>query len=83
MFTVDVKQQCNNNWLSAEFHSTDFVICSHSREGKTLSYSQINLVQFLWTHALVSNFIACLEQCFHEQKRSGVSVTQWVQQWPA
>ena len=26
----------------AKFHRTDLVICSHSREGKTLSHSQIN-----------------------------------------
>ena len=25
-----------------KFHRTDIVICSHSREGKTLSYSRIN-----------------------------------------
>ena len=30
--------------MIAEFHWTDLVICSHSREGKTLSYSQINEV---------------------------------------
>ena len=30
--------------IVAKFHRTDSVICSHSREGKTLSYSQINTV---------------------------------------
>ena len=30
--------------IIAKFHRTDLVICSHSREGKTLSYSQINTV---------------------------------------
>ena len=29
---------------TAKFLRTDFVICSHSREGKTPSYSQINTV---------------------------------------
>ena len=26
------------------FHRTDLVVCSHSRERKTTSYSQINMV---------------------------------------
>ena len=31
--------------MTAKFHRTDFEsICSHSREGKTLSYSCINMV---------------------------------------
>ena len=30
--------------IKAKFHRTDLVICSHSRKGKTSSYSQINTV---------------------------------------
>ena len=30
--------------LIAKLHRTDLVICSHSREGKSPSYSQINTV---------------------------------------
>ena len=30
--------------LTAKFHKTDLVICSHSREGEIPSYSQINRV---------------------------------------
>ena len=30
--------------IVAKLRRTDFVICSHSREKKTLSYSQINMV---------------------------------------
>ena len=30
--------------IIAKFHRTDLVICSQSREGKTPSYSQINMV---------------------------------------
>ena len=30
--------------IIAKFLRTDLVICSHSREGETLSYSQINTV---------------------------------------
>ena len=30
--------------IIAKFHWTDLVICSHSRKGKTPSYSQINTV---------------------------------------
>ena len=30
--------------LIAKLHRTDLIICSHSREGKTLSYSHINTV---------------------------------------
>ena len=30
--------------IIAKFHRTDLVICSHSREGRTPSYSQINMV---------------------------------------
>ena len=30
--------------IIAKFHRSDLVICSNSREGKTLSYSQINMV---------------------------------------
>ena len=30
--------------IIAEFHENDLVICSHSREGTTPSYSQINMV---------------------------------------
>ena len=29
--------------IIAKFHRTDLVICSHSREEKTLSYSKINM----------------------------------------
>ena len=32
--------------IIAKFHWTDLVICSHSREGKSLSYSEINTVSF-------------------------------------
>ena len=31
--------------IIAKFHRTDLVICSHSRNRKTLSYSQINTVE--------------------------------------
>ena len=31
-------------YIIAKFHGTDLVIYSHSREGKTPSYSQINTV---------------------------------------
>ena len=30
--------------IIAKFHTTDLVICCHSRESKTLSYSRINTV---------------------------------------
>ena len=33
--------------IIAKFHWTDLVICSHSREGITPSYSRINMVSFL------------------------------------
>ena len=33
--------------ITAKFYRTDLVICSHSRERKTLSYSQINMVSTL------------------------------------
>ena len=29
--------------VTAKFQRTDIIICSHSREGKTLSYSRINM----------------------------------------
>ena len=32
--------------IIANFHGTDLVIYSHSREGKTLLYSQINMILF-------------------------------------
>ena len=32
--------------IIAKVHRADLVICSHSRDGKTLSYSQINMVQW-------------------------------------
>ena len=32
------------NLIITKFHRTDLVICSHSREGKIPSYSQINMV---------------------------------------
>ena len=34
--------------ITAKFHGTDLVICSHYRQGKTLSYSQINTVLILY-----------------------------------
>ena len=37
--------------IIAKFHKTDLVICSHSREGKTLSYSRINMVFHLLVFA--------------------------------
>ena len=33
--------------IIAKFHTNDFVICSHYREGETGSYSQINTVYCL------------------------------------
>ena len=33
--------------IIAKFHSADLIICNHSREGKTPSYSQINAVYAL------------------------------------
>ena len=30
--------------IKAKFHRTDLVVCSHFREGRTLSYSQINTI---------------------------------------
>ena len=33
--------------IIAKFNRTDLVICSHSIEGKTPSYSQINMVKFV------------------------------------
>ena len=33
--------------IIAKFHRTDLVICSHSRERKTPSYSRINTVSYL------------------------------------
>ena len=33
-------------YIIAKLHMTDLVICNHFREGKTLSYSQINTVIF-------------------------------------
>ena len=30
--------------ITAKLHRTDLIICTHSREGKTPSYSQINMV---------------------------------------
>ena len=38
--------------LIAKFHRTDLVICSHSREGKTPSYSRINMANFSLVFAL-------------------------------
>ena len=40
---------CRNgkSCIVEKFHRTDLVICSHSREGKTLSYSQTNTVPCL------------------------------------
>ena len=35
--------------IIAKFLRTDLVICSHSREGETLSYSLINTVLYLQT----------------------------------
>ena len=35
-----------NTPFIAKFHRTDLVVCSHSREVKTQSYSQINMVLF-------------------------------------
>ena len=32
--------------IIAKFHRTDLIICSHSREGKTLSNSRINIVLY-------------------------------------
>ena len=34
--------------MIAKFHRTDLVICSHFRERKSLSYSQINTVTMLY-----------------------------------
>ena len=41
--------------IIAKFHRTDLVICSDSREGKTLSYSQIDRVS-VWIHCLAFHF---------------------------
>ena len=36
--------QLQKSGIIAKFYRVDFVIYSHSRDGKTLSYSQINMV---------------------------------------
>ena len=36
------------NCTIAKFHRTDLFICDHSREGKILSYSQINTVPSIY-----------------------------------
>ena len=35
--------------ITAKFHRTDLVICSHNKEGKTLSYNQIDTVFYLFS----------------------------------
>ena len=46
--------------IVAKLHRTDLVICSHSREGKTPSYSQINMVVDCCLYGLVCVFTECL-----------------------
>ena len=50
--------------IIAKFHRIDLVVCSHFREGKTPSYSQINTVIHLKiSHFLyVSNFMVSLHR---------------------
>ena len=57
--------------ITAKFHKTGLVICSHSKEGKTLSYSRINLVVYafseilLYTHFISTLFEAILMRVYH------------------
>ena len=51
----------------AELHKIDLVICSHSREGKTPSYSQINMV------SLPVHFIPYVTLCFLHYKNCMMS----------
>ena len=44
----------------ATFLKTDLVICSHSREGKTLSHSQINMVIIFWVPSDRKHLAYCL-----------------------
>ena len=43
--------------IIANFHWSDLVICSHSRERTTPSYSRRNTVTFSWTAALLFSFL--------------------------
>ena len=43
--------------LIAKFHRTDLLIFSHTREGKTPSYSQINKVQEFHTNGNAKNTV--------------------------
>ena len=43
--------------ITEKLHRTDLIICTHSREGKTLSYSQINTVIIPPVSKLGSNML--------------------------
>ena len=44
--------------IIAKFHGTDLVICSHSREKKTLSCNQINMVDRLYHPSSLSDYFS-------------------------
>ena len=70
--------------IIGKFHRTDIVICSHSddsREGKTLSYSQINTV-FCWLKDseelfcdIIADDCASIKSCVHMQIKTKCSKT--------
>ena len=51
---------CSGRVKLSEFHRTDLVICSHSREEKTLSYNRINMIDPLCVMNFI--FVTVLEQ---------------------
>ena len=54
--------------IIATFRRTHLVICSHSREGKTLSYIQINMVYriLLICNKNFRKMVSCLSECCHK-----------------
>ena len=71
--------------ITAEFCRTDLVVFSHSREGKTRSYNQINTVLihliatcFTLLHSEQPKFNSVLALLSAIRLRSYIVITKWV-----
>ena len=69
MLTWDMFRK-GKTFIISKFHRTDSVICHHSREWKTLPYSQINTIVFLKNQQVVLMAIHLYSWCFTKKSYS-------------
>ena len=65
--------------LTAKLHRTDLIICTHSREGNTLSYSRINTVHICATLGLIPTNVCKISEWSMYKLSEGKRVHVYIQ----